>query len=123
MNIFLPIADPLEAEEFHGGAGAYFICPVIEHLYKIFVFFAAGLPYGLWFWKILHVEVRVLLVAGMMSATLLRSFHEGFSCCKGSRFKNHLCCCATIHEFGSGIEIFPKFYKQAVLLLIAIACA
>lgn len=44
---FLPIADPFEPEEFHGGAGTDFELSVVLDLHEIFVYFTAGFPFGL----------------------------------------------------------------------------
>ena len=118
----LPIADPFESEEFHRGACAEFVCTVVADLYDVATFVSSQED-GLRFGEVLHEEIGVWPWDELWMHALFHSFYNGALCDFGTLLKSELCCFVAVVVLGCRIKEFPKLFKQAVLLLFAIAGA
>ena len=127
----LPIAHKFEVEKFFGLACADEELAVVLDLHKGDALLAepvlllSGEEDGLGIGKVHHKEVGVWVVSGMSGCALLRGFHYSPLGNLGTLLESDLCSTLSVVKFGrhSHGEKIPKLFKQAVLLLFAIACA
>ncbi len=117
-----PIADPFKVKEGHCVACAKLVGSVVAYLYDVAAFVTAE-EEGLGFGEVLHKEVGVSApLTPPMEGGRQRIDHRALGDL-GTCLKDHLCGGSPVVKFGCRIKEFPKPFKQAVLLLFAIACA